>query len=220
VPASIVGSLARDELHSILAHETGHVARGDHFVRWLECLVCVLLWWNPLAWWARKILRICEEICCDAYVLAKTASRPDAYAGALVNAMEMLARPPVYPGVPASRINGGIIERRIRMILSGQSLNQTPRWVRGLVLAGAVLALPFGCTLAQEQDELEQPEPQDRALWVGFDGEIPGPEIQERLDARMQEVEYAMPGACLLPAALFTTGDQVRRSQPLAGRSG
>jgi beta-lactamase regulating signal transducer with metallopeptidase domain len=150
----------------------GHVARGDHFVRWLECLVCVLLWWNPLAWWARKNLPICEEVCCDAYVLAKTESCPDAYAGALVSAMEILARPPVYSGVPASRVNGGIIERRIGMILSGTSLNQTPRWVRGLVLAGAVLALPFGCSLAQEQDEREQPAPQARTLRVTDDGEI------------------------------------------------
>jgi len=158
LPSSMIDSLARHELRSVLAHEMGHVARGDHFVRWLECFVCVLLWWNPLAWWARKNLRICEEVCCDAYVLSRTETRPDAYAGALVSAMEILARPPVYPGVPASRITGGTIERRIRMIVSGESLNQTPRWARGLILAGGVLALPFGCSLIQEQGALEQPE--------------------------------------------------------------
>lgn len=39
------------------------------------------------------------------------------------------------------------------MILSGQKVLQTPRWVRGLVLLSAALLLPLGFTLAQDSDD-------------------------------------------------------------------
>lgn len=154
LPRSMIREMNRAELCDILAHELGHVGRGDHYVRWLECLVGVALWWNPVAWWARRNLRACEEICCDAFVLSKTEASRDAYAGALVSAMELLAAPTIRPGALASHVNGGFIERRIRMILSGQKVLQTPRWVRGLVLISAALLLPLGFTLAQDADEL------------------------------------------------------------------
>jgi beta-lactamase regulating signal transducer with metallopeptidase domain len=153
LPRAMVQRMDQTELSAILAHELGHVKRGDHYVRWLECLVCVALWWNPIAWWARRNLRVCEEICCDAFVLSKTEGSRDAYAGALVSAMELLAVPSVRPLGLASHVNGGFIERRIRMILSGQTISQTPRWLRGLVIASAVLLLPLGFTLAQDADD-------------------------------------------------------------------
>jgi beta-lactamase regulating signal transducer with metallopeptidase domain/polyhydroxyalkanoate synthesis regulator phasin len=156
VPRSMLREMSEAELCDILAHELGHVGRGDHYVRWLECLVGVALWWNPVAWWARCNLRVCEEICCDAFVLSKTEASRDGYAGALVSAMELLATPTIRPGGLASHVNGGFIERRIRMILSGQTLVQTPRWLRGLVVASAALLLPLGFTLAQDDDDLEK----------------------------------------------------------------
>lgn len=45
------------------------------------------------------------------------------------------------------------------MILSGQSIRQTPRWVRGLVIASAAAVLPLGFTFAQDaEDDLERVE--------------------------------------------------------------
>jgi beta-lactamase regulating signal transducer with metallopeptidase domain len=152
LPRSMIRGMPAAELRDILAHELGHIARGDHYVRGLECLVGVLLWWNPVAWWVRRNLRVCEEICCDAFVLARTAASRDAYAGALISAMELLAAPTIRPSGMASHVNGGFIERRIEMILSGQTAFVTPRWLRGLVLVSAALLLPIGFTLAQDQD--------------------------------------------------------------------
>jgi hypothetical protein len=50
-------------------------------------------------------------------------------------------------------LGGGFIERRIRMILSGEKILPTPRWLRGLLMASAVLLLPPGLTLAQDADD-------------------------------------------------------------------
>lgn len=158
LPRALFEQLDARDLSAILTHELAHVRRGDHLVRWLECLVCVTLWWNPIAWWARRNLRACEEICCDAFVLSKTATARHSYAGALVNAMELLAAPMIRPSGLASHVNGGFIERRIRMILSRKTLANTPLWARGLVVTGAVLVLPLGFTIAQESDGLERVE--------------------------------------------------------------
>jgi len=153
IPQRLVDKMSDAELASILTHEIGHVGRGDHLVRWLEWLACIALWWNPVAWWARRNLRICEEICCDAFVLSKTETSRDAYARALVNATELLAGPTIRPPRLASRANGGSMERRITMVLSGRSIRETPRWLKGAVLAAAALIAPLGFTVAQEPDE-------------------------------------------------------------------
>ncbi|MDX1561895.1 MAG: M56 family metallopeptidase, partial [Gammaproteobacteria bacterium] len=119
VPEALAERLAPTELEFVLAHELGHVRRGDHFVRWLEWLVCIAFWWNPLAWWARRNLRINEEVCCDALVLATFEPNKKFYANALVTALEVLANPAIRPPAMATAINGGgLMERRIRMIVS------------------------------------------------------------------------------------------------------
>ena len=39
------------------------------------------------------------------------------------------------------------------MILSGKTIIQTPRWLRGLVIAAAAVVVPLGFTLAQDADD-------------------------------------------------------------------
>jgi len=160
LPRAMVERLSRAELDLILAHEIGHVARRDHLVRWLECLVCIVLWWNPVAWWARKKLRACEELCCDAFVLSRTGASRETYAGALVSAMELLSAPALRPSSLASHVDGGRIERRIRMIVSSESLLPTPPWLRGFVLVLAAFVVPLGFAVAQDR---AQAQAQDRA---------------------------------------------------------
>ena len=81
VPRFLVDELTRDELRAILAHELAHARRRDHLVRWVEWLACSVFWWNPVAWWARRQLRIAEEWCCDALGVAALRSGPPATPG-------------------------------------------------------------------------------------------------------------------------------------------
>ncbi len=150
VPAHLVARLSAEELSWILAHELSHVRRRDHLVRWLEWLACVVFWWNPVAWWARRNLRLNEEVCCDAHVLTNMAPEPRSYATALLTAVECLASPPVRPPTMANRMNGGgCLERRMNMIVSKPALSKPPRWLNALALC-ACFALPLGGTLAQD----------------------------------------------------------------------
>ena len=150
IPEALITVLDDTQMRSVLAHELAHVRRGDHIVRWLEWICCVVLWWNPLTYWARRNLRIHEETCCDALVLESFEVTPVTYANSLLQVLEFLAKPLPRPPALASPIHGGSLERRFQMMLSNPST--TPRWVLRSLFAGALALLPLGVAQAQSAD--------------------------------------------------------------------
>ncbi len=153
LPIAISQEIEADDLRWILGHELAHVKRRDHLVRWLEWLACVAFWWNPVAWWARRNLRINEEICCDALVLSSLQPKPHVYANALMTVVEFLASPALRPPAMASEINsGGVLERRFRMIVSTHRPARTPRWLTAGALALTLGLMPLGIAYGQDYD--------------------------------------------------------------------
>jgi len=152
VPANLTKGLSAEQHRWILAHELCHVRRRDHLVRWVEWLTCVMFWWNPVAWWARRNLRINEEVCCDALVLTTLAPHSRSYANALVTAVESLTSPAIRPPAMASKMNSGAsLEWRLDMIVSNHPISKSPRWLKALLLCSPLL-LPLGGTYAQDLD--------------------------------------------------------------------
>lgn len=159
LPASLASHKNPRSLDLILAHELAHIRRRDHFVRWLEWAVCVLFWWNPIAWWARCNLRRTEELCCDALVLSTLEVGGRVYAHSLLSTLEAISRPVARPPAVASEITGGgLMERRIKMIVSKTSMAVAPRWIRNTVLLGAAALLPLGFSAAQDADDFSKVE--------------------------------------------------------------
>ena len=153
VPSALLEEMDEPEWRWILAHELAHVRRGDHLVRWLEWAACVVFWWNPIVWWARRNLRATEEICCDSLVLSSLRPKPQAYANSLLTAVEFLAAPVLRPPAMASEINsGGFLERRFRMIVSKTEHRAHSRWLKVGVVLCAVAVLPFGMAYATDYD--------------------------------------------------------------------
>lgn len=114
--------------------------------------LCVVCWWNPLAWWARRALRASEELCCDAPVLSALQPNRRTYASSLLTAVELLAAPALRPPALASGVNsGGLLERRIQMIVSQQPIPAS-RWAIAVILLSAVGLLPLGVASAQDPD--------------------------------------------------------------------
>lgn len=70
----------------ILAHEEVHRTRHDNAWNLLALAVCVLQWFNPLAWLAQRALRVDQELSCDAAVLQAEPEQAADYARALLNA--------------------------------------------------------------------------------------------------------------------------------------
>lgn len=157
IPETLPGALEATDVRWVLAHELAHVRRRDHYVRWLEWLACVVFWWNPVAWWARRNLRINEEICCDALVLTSLQPQPQTYANALMAVVEFLSTPVVRPPAVASEMNsGGILERRLRMIISNRKITRTPRWFMAGTLLLAATTMPLGVAYAQDFAAIER----------------------------------------------------------------
>jgi len=153
IPEALRRVMAPGQLRWIIAHELVHVRRRDHLVRWLEWLACVLFWWNPVAWLARRKLRACEEICCDALVLASLQPGRRRYAAALMTVVEFLAAPAVRPPAAASGMNsGGSLERRFNMIVSDNALMKTPRWLYAGMLCATLALMPLGVVYGQDYD--------------------------------------------------------------------
>ncbi|MDP6633967.1 MAG: M56 family metallopeptidase [Phycisphaerae bacterium] len=153
IPITILDRLETRQLKWVLAHELAHVKRRDYLVRWLEWLACVGFWWNPVVWWAQRNLRATEEICCDALVISSLNPKPHSYAKSILTAVESLVRPAVRPPAMASEVNsGGFLERRFKMIVSGNSNKSKSRWLQTCVLLCAMIVLPLGVASAQDLD--------------------------------------------------------------------
>src|SRR5262249_18457359 len=55
----------RQRLRAVLLHELAHIARGDFLVQTLAHMACALHWFNPLAWYAFRQLRMEGEQASD-----------------------------------------------------------------------------------------------------------------------------------------------------------
>jgi beta-lactamase regulating signal transducer with metallopeptidase domain len=135
------------ELRWVLAHELAHIRRRDHFVRWIEWLATVAMWWNPVVWWARRNLRLAEEDACDALVLRRMPGAPRTYARTLLRVVEILAgpmgpTPAVATGIDAARS----LEHRLSMIVARRASRTAPApLVAGLsVVVVTSMALGLG----------------------------------------------------------------------------
>lgn len=150
MPAALLERLDDEQRRTLLAHELAHWRRRDHWVRYLELVVLALYWWLPLAWWARRELREAEEECCDAWVVWLLPRAARAYATALVETLDFLAR--ARPNLPPAASGMGqfnLLRRRLTMILRGT----TPRSLQfaGVLVVGslALLLLPLVPSFAQ-----------------------------------------------------------------------
>lgn len=157
IPEKVEQQFDPYEIKLILAHELAHIKRRDYLVRWLEWLACVVFWWNPVVWWARRCLRVDEELCCDAMVLNALHPDPQRYGLLLLHVVELLTSPGFRPPAEACAIDsGGSLERRFRMIVSMNTIENLPRWLSGGVLTLVMGLLPLGIAYGQDFDAVER----------------------------------------------------------------
>ncbi len=150
LPQSMVRHLNAPQRETIIAHELAHLRRGDPWVRLLETLVTIMLWWHPLTWLARRGVRVAEEQCCDAWVVATLPESRKTYAGALVDTMALFAN--VSPmTAPAASGLGQIrdLRRRLTMIMTHKPRKSLSRVGKSLI-AALILALPIVPVVAED----------------------------------------------------------------------
>lgn len=82
-----------DERRLIRAHEREHIARGDPKTNALAAALQVVFWFNPLAHIGARMMRVDQELACDAAVLRRFPKARRLYAEALLKTE--LARAPL-----------------------------------------------------------------------------------------------------------------------------
>jgi beta-lactamase regulating signal transducer with metallopeptidase domain len=151
LPAWSLQTLDRAQLQAMLAHELGHIVRGDPNWKLLSAGWCALLWFVPPAAIARRRLDDIAELACDAFAASHTGDGRS-LAECLATCAERHVRGDL-PGAdafelaPAMAARQSSLLQRIERLLEGTSMDTNgsralPRTVAALVLAAAVFCLP------------------------------------------------------------------------------
>lgn len=102
LPADFAERFTAQEQALILAHEKNHLAVGDAQINAAVTALQCLFWFNPLVHVGAAVLRIDQEIACDAAVLARHPKTRRAYGEAMLKTQLAACAPPLGCHWPAS----------------------------------------------------------------------------------------------------------------------
>jgi beta-lactamase regulating signal transducer with metallopeptidase domain/uncharacterized GH25 family protein len=163
LPRSLCAEGDSVELRYSLAHECSHVERHDWWAWTLAGLAGCVLFYQPLVWWLRRQLRLCQDFLADDR--AASLGSPEDYAVFLVRVARCRQAGPFWPalGIGDRRSN---LHRRVVMLIQDRApLERSCRlaWsaAASLVASVAVLAAS-GLRL----DAAPAPPPQDKEAKV------------------------------------------------------
>ncbi|MEM7387415.1 MAG: M56 family metallopeptidase, partial [Verrucomicrobiota bacterium] len=169
-------SWSPDGLWSVLLHELGHIKRKDSLTRQLGQWVCLLHWFNPLAWMAYRKMCCYQEEASDNLAMG-WGIRPSDYASHLV----AVAGVPRVPSGSGRKLKGPDLGRRVEAILErrmDRSSLQVSSALAYCCLFGFALLGVSQLTGKREVDEPGRLDGvpfasnglQPRGTWAGIDG--------------------------------------------------
>ncbi len=151
MPRQLIDDLSPQQLRGIVAHELAHLSRRDHWANLFVFIVKLLLWWNPVIWWAERELRVAQELCCDAIAIDHSGANRHGYATTLLKALDFIQQEPLVPHALASGMGSRVsILRRFKMIGETQLSYQLSRWTLLILLA---VAIPMVCIPVRAEEE-------------------------------------------------------------------
>ena len=156
IPSVLVERWKGEDLQLILRHEIQHYARKDHWTNLFSLVVGALLWWNPVAWWARHELRFAQELCCDASVLASDSRQRRRYAEALLQTIDFITSDESSVPVPTTAFGScSTFKRRIEMISEKNLVNGVPHLARLILLPIGALVIAISPAFAHDDDQAD-----------------------------------------------------------------
>jgi beta-lactamase regulating signal transducer with metallopeptidase domain len=141
-PADFEARFDAEERRLVLAHERAHLAHGDPWINAVALAVQCLNWFNPFVHIAARVLRIDQELACDAAVLAGAEGARRRYAEAMLKT-HLSAAVPIGCAWPASDVAS--FKERIAMLKRNlPSRRQTLIGAAAILIAtGAVAAVAW-----------------------------------------------------------------------------
>ena len=163
LPADFAAKFSRAEQDAMLAHELAHLAAHDPLWYLLADLGSAALWWQPLAWWARRRLHRASELAADE-AASIFPDGPAALAGCLVTLGKQMTQAPAgsWMGVEGGGFRSNLAERVQRLLRLARAARQPSYgWRARVARIGAILAISAaalglaGCL--QSRDAEKQP---------------------------------------------------------------
>jgi len=143
LPLSSVMRLSSEELEAVLAHELGHIRRGDYICNLLQVALESLLFFHPAVWWVSKAVRDRREFCCDEIAVRNCADAV-VYAQALLRLEEQ--KTAQFQLAVALKGQKGSLLGRVEKVLGEDKpmVNGMTSGVRVMVAGAVVAALLLG----------------------------------------------------------------------------
>lgn len=187
--------LTTEELQYVFLHELTHWKRHD---AWLKCLLLfinAILWFNPLAYMARRdIDRFCEQSCDESVVKSMNNQERRRYCELILNGLWNVAdqNTQLFSAFSGKRKH---LERRINMILEGED-SKSKKSVRMIAIAMTLVISLLGTSAAvyatseMIPQALVQKSGTELQL-TGFVDNINIPPVQETANTSVQAVKVA-----------------------------
>ena len=109
----------QDQRSSALFHELSHIKRGDFLIKILARCSVALYWFNPLSWFAFRMMKKEQEKACDELVL-KTGVKPSTYAVNLLSIKKAGQFPWSQPSTALGAVGKSQLNERLIAILKQQ----------------------------------------------------------------------------------------------------
>jgi TonB family protein len=202
-PADFESRFGPKERELILAHEGVHLRRGDAAVNALACAAQCLCWFNPLVHLAAHLLRIDQELACDATVIDRFPAERRTYAELLLKTQLATQALPLGCHWPAGSAHP--LKARIAMLKS--PFPEAAMRGMGLVVVASVTLGAGAMAWAAQPSHLE---PADAAKLAG-----PGQEVECKPDAKRELHNCEIKGT---PFATVATAADVAREWPAQAR--
>lgn len=122
----VIDALDRDEMETVLAHELGHIVRGDSLTTWVTVFLRDLMFFAPIVYWIFRDMSCAKEMATDDFAVNLT-NKPMAFAQALIKVWRLSPRT-LFDNIlldnfmphPNFVSYSGILERRVNRILNNE----------------------------------------------------------------------------------------------------
>jgi len=212
LPRDFPAQVSSEQLRLVLLHELAHMKRHDILVNWLISAVQIAHWFNPLAWYALRLMRHDMEQACDATVLRHLSSREQiAYGDTLIKLSDFTPRRPLLAQNASVIESRAHLQSRIQMIAQFQS-----RRAASSVLGTALIALLGVVAVTQAADAPRPPQPPVQLQAQPASQPQPQPAAQSVPQSKPQQPSQPKTQAQPQPAKPVTPPDS-KRSVNAAG---
>jgi TonB family protein len=192
----------RSRLDLVMTHERAHIARLDGLSQFVSQIVCILCWFNPLAWSAARRLRVDCELACDDSVL-QSGARPSDYAEALLAVSRSFPLHDI-PFAIAMASPRNTVQLRIHAVLDEtRRRGSLSRWSVCIAALCLIAAVPLAAI--QEGNTGEKDEKRVYKIGAGVKAPIVTYKVEPKYtkEARAAKIE----GAVVLSLIVTETGD-------------